>query len=308
MAIATIQTPNQTANPLQQILAGQATITNFLDKAFQQSRDQVNNQYRQDAQLVQSMQLAQGLSQRRSQDLDQRLIDQRNFDYRKDQDAIQLGLREQQIADNRDARLFNQGLDTQKFGFAQDQANVGNTLRQQQLDATIANQNVDNANSAGQLQLMQNRDAREQGIFNQFGTTKPPTRADARADERLQMTKDNAAVKTSENRFKSMVEGDTSAFVPQQMFVGPEPEANADAKTVNDYQKRLALAQRYDKNAFESELESARNVPLDQYVKNIPNPTPTAIRKRREFWQYANQASPSDSTNTPQPGEIDLNF
>lgn len=114
---------------------------------------------------------------------------------------------------------------------------------------------------------------------------KPLTEAERRAQEDQEFQRTDRASREAESRFKTMVEGDTTAFVPQQTFLGAEP---TDPKELEAYNKKASLAEAYDKNAFSSELESARNASEEQYVNNIPNPTPAAIKKRREFWQYAN--------------------
>lgn len=126
-------------------------------------------------------------------------------------------------------------------------------------------------------------------------TPQPLTEAERRAQEDQEFQRTDRASREAESRYKTMVEGDTTAFVPQQTFLGPEP---TDPKQLEEYNKKAALAEAYDKNAYSSELESARNAPEEQYVNNIPNPTPAAIKKRREFWQYANgsAAAPQQSS------------
>lgn len=311
MAIAPIQIPQTQANPLQAIMQGNATITQFFDRAIQMGRDTVNNQYRQDQALVQNMQLAQGLSQRRAQDLDQRLIDRRNFDYREQQDDRQFGLLQdrQQLA--QDQALFNQGTEMQRLGLAERQLASTDAARQATLDAQIANQNADNAYQAGQLDVMRSREARDQAIFEQTGGVKPPTRSDIRADERLQISKDKAAASDTKSRMEQMVIGDTTAFAPQMQqytrrFDEFRKQKGNETKTFDDYLGTLpatevAAAQAYDKNAFESELQSARNTTEDAYATNIPNPTPAAVQKRREFWRYATGSSASSQQT--QPGQ-----
>lgn len=396
MAIAQIQTPQQQVNPLQSILQGTNVISDFLNKAFQASRDNVNNQYRQDQALVQNMQLAQGLAQRRAQDLDQRLIDRRNFDYREQQDAIQLGLRQDQLALQREQNLFNNegAIGRMNLAVNADQrADRTLALRENELvrdqqflrdvatptaentavpptveslpgspqeiapvtaptdysvrsvtdrvigefntptqeppratpvvnpaDAALTPSRVDLEARKAQLQtgiqaatrlkdanlLRQNQNALAEVNGQLAAIPKPPTNADRRADTRLEMAQDKATQSEATTRMQQMVEGDTAAFVPQiqqytrrfENYKKDNKDATFDQFKATLPPTELAAAEAYDKNRFESELESARNATsADAYANNIPNPTPAAVKKRKEFWAYANQQQSTSAAN-----------
>lgn len=152
MAIAQTQIQNSlNANPLQALMQGTEAITAILNNAAAAARQRVDNQRSQDAALVQNMQLAQGLSQRRAQDLDQRLIDRRNFDYRAGQDAVANDLRQQQFEAQEEERRANRG------------------FKQQQLD--IQNRGVDARFYATDLKEAERR--RELDALNAAGTVPP---------------------------------------------------------------------------------------------------------------------------------------
>lgn len=137
MAIAQTQIQNSlNANPLQSLMQGTEVITSILNNAAAAARQRVDNQRSQDSALMQNLQLAQGLAQRRGQDLDQRLIDRRNFNYRQDQDAIANDLRYAQFDANQDERLFNRGLNEQRLDIsrsAADRQQAALDLRQAEL-------------------------------------------------------------------------------------------------------------------------------------------------------------------------------
>lgn len=137
MAIAQTQIQNQlNANPLQALMQGTEAITAILNNAAAAARQRVDNQRSQDAALVQNMQLAQGLAQRRAQDIDQRLIDRRNFLYRTEQDAIANDLRFSQFDASRDDQMFNRGIARERLDLSRDTAERQQQaldLRQQQL-------------------------------------------------------------------------------------------------------------------------------------------------------------------------------
>lgn len=131
MAIAQAQTLNSlNANPLNALLQGTEAITSILNNAAAAARQRVDNQRSQDAALVQNMQLAQGMSQRRAQDLDQRLIDRRNFGYRVFQDSISNDLRERQFDEQNSSRQFNQGIARERLDLSRD----ASSRQQQALD------------------------------------------------------------------------------------------------------------------------------------------------------------------------------
>lgn len=246
MAIAPIQTFQQGNNPLRDIMQGNDEISRILQRAIDQSRDRVNNQYRQDQTLVQNMQLAQGLSQRRAQDLDQRLIDQRNFDYRQEQDAIQLGLRQEAMGEAREERLFNRGLAEDRMDLARNadtRAQTALDLRQQELKQdkdflrtaslveatdmppTLESLNADKSryetaiqastklkDAAGLERNQRGLAAIEAAIARQAPTEKPLTRADVRADRRLQMAEQNQQ-QSEIDRLNALDVADVNAFV-----------------------------------------------------------------------------------------------
>lgn len=317
MAIAQIQTA-QTLNPLERILnSGGQAITQILDQAVQMGRDRVNNQYRQDAVLTQNMQLAQGLSQRRAQDLDARMTDRRNFDYRAGQDALNLGLRQEQMGMAREQQMFNRGMDEQKFGFAQEQAAIGNEQRDRQLDATIANQNTDNALQGGVLDLNRRKLEMEERILNN-PQLKPPTTAAQSLEYRKEKDAQTAAQKQLEEQNKIDV-ADNAAFPNQrlaaaakvQSYMAANPEAKeADAIASFDPQTQAVLNNK-DYDQGQVELAAINNYPTeDAYVAAAGTKlTPAAEKRRREFYRRnKGQATQPGVEVLPDPVENFLNF
>ncbi len=59
------------------------------------------------------------------------------------------------------------------------------------------------------------------------------------------------------------------------------------AKSPLEYQKALE----YDSNQFDSELNSARNMTLGDYLKAVPGLKPAQQAKRKALWEHANQSA-----------------
>lgn len=328
MAIAPIQTFQNNLNPLQSIMQGNDEISKILQRAIDQSRDRVNNQHRQDQTLVQNMQLAQGLSQRRAQDLDQRLIDTRNFNYRQDQDAIQLGLRQEALGQAQEERLFNRGLAEDRMDLARNadgRAQSALDLRQEELTRDkdflreVANPTAEDTpmpptleslnaqksqyetgiqaatklKDAGSLRENQRGLAAiEAAIARQAPTEKPLTRADVRADRRLEMAEKNATQEEID-RQNALDVADVNAFVvpdsavQQRISAGkvtPENLSEADKAAI---QEADALKSGGVNARLNRELAAIQNYDTEEafVAAGGTNLSDAAKKRRAEFYR-----------------------
>jgi hypothetical protein len=110
------QNRSQDLGLLQLLNNGSQSITGILDKAVQLGRDRSNNQFRVGEQGVQSLQLAQGMAQRRAQDLDASILNRQKIAYGKEQDQKRYDLLNQQ----REDRLVQQGVVNEQGRFNND--------------------------------------------------------------------------------------------------------------------------------------------------------------------------------------------
>lgn len=321
MAIEPISQFRSQDNSLQQILNGaQQTISGILNNAIQLGRDRVNNQMRQDEGLMQQRQFETGLAQRRADNLSSSIVNAQNTaQTNRDNDRkFNLLNQQNQFTQNRTTTqdAFNNGVDTEKLGLAKtaQQLSAENTaadnVRQDRalaLNESTAALNQDVTNT--KLAFATADESRKAATFAATGGTKPLTRADIRADERLGMAKQSAAQTEADKQMKQMVIGDTSAFIPQGMSLPSAPAKDADPKAIDAFNKQKALAEAYDKNPFESELQSAKNQPTaEAYANLIKGASPTIIKKRKDFWTYANTgaATTAPAADAPLTGRYTI--
>ena len=292
MAIQPIAQYQNPENAIIRILqGGNDAITGILNNAVALSRDRVNNQARQDSQLFQQRQFETGIAQRRGDNLTAQIADAQKFSQSVRESDRRFGLLSQQNEFNQNRTttqdMFNNTNDAARLDLSREQLNL-NAQNMQQDNARMDAATMFNQNIAGQKLAL---DQEEFNLRKAGGGVNPPTRADLRAEESLQMRKERQAAADAQKAAEQMVIGDTTAFVPQQLSLGTAPP-ETDKTAFADYQKRKALAEAYDKNAYESEIQSAKNTTEEAYIKNIPNPTPAAIEKRRQLWRLANGAGP----------------
>lgn len=292
MAIQPIAQFQNPENAIVRILqGGNDAITGILNNAVALSRDRVNNQTRQDSQIFQQRQFETGIAQRRGDNLTAQINDARKFSESIRESDRRFGLLSQQNDFNQNRTttqdMFNNVNDAARLDLSREQLAL-NAQNMQQDNARMDAATMFNQNMAGQKLAL---DQEEFNLRKAGGGVNPPTRADIRAEESLQMRKERQAAGDAQKAAEQMVRGDTTAFLPQQLSLGTAPP-ETDKTAFADYQKRKALAEAYDKNAYESEIQSAKNTTEEAYIKNIPNPTPAAIEKRRQLWRLANGSGP----------------
>lgn len=306
MAIQPIAQYQNPENAIIRILqGGNDAITGILNNAVALSRDRVNNQARQDSQLFQQRQFETGIAQRRGDNLTAQIADAQKFSQSVRESDRRFDLLNQQNEFNQNRTttqdMFNNTNDAARLDLSRDQLAL-NAQNMQQDNTRMDAAAMFNQNIAGQKLAL---DQEEFNLRKAGGGVNPPTRADLRAEESLQMRKDRQAAADAQKAAEQMVIGDTTAFVPQQLSLGtPPPET--DKVAFANYQKKKALAEAYDKNAYESEIQSAKNTTEEAYIKNIPNPTPAAIEKRRQLWRLANGSGPVANDPAEDDGISDI--
>lgn len=307
-----------------------SVISGVMDRAVAIGRDNVNNQQRMQSDLLSMRAQETALAQRRGEGIQKLIQDTQNRardvyenDRNFDAQQQQLGVQNSRAAAN---DLFSQELQTDNFAL-----NVANTAsdnaradRQLGLAEKKLTADQETANKESQfyrdlysqpdngvppllrlttpvsrgsldLQLegaVKSQDAnaarRIQGQIDALppeASLKPPTRADLRAEESLDMRKDALATKAQQKEIETLV-ADTTAFLPQSATLGEKATAN-----------EIELAKAFDKDKLSSELNSAQNMTLDQYLnmgQTDPskiaqiNLSPAATAKRKKLWEYAN--------------------
>ncbi len=318
---------------------GTNVITGILDKAIAIGRDNVNNQQRMQSDLFAMRQNETNLAQRRAENLTKEINgaqdrargvyeNDRNFGAQQDQ----LGIQNSRAAAN---DLFSQGLQTENFALNAANTAADNSRADRQLSLSeqqvaseqaardkqsqfyrdlyatpttdtnpvppLLRPNAPASDSRGTLELklqgaVKSQDANAarqiQGQLDALPAdsfAKPPTRADARAEESLALRKSNAATAAQEKEIAGVV-ADTGAFVPQEATL---PEEATDAQK--------AAAKAYDKDRVNSELNSAKNYTLTEYVDLVPNLSATQKAKRQQLWEYANGVQAGVATPTGRP-------
>lgn len=372
MAINPIQLFQNPGAPLLEILnGGNNVISGLFDRAIQQGRDSVNNQMRNQSDMLNMRAQETALAQRRGENLQQNWEDvqreSRNAFEFDTKFAAQQG--QQALNNNRQGAndLFTQNLQTDTFNLNKTNTEADNArmdsalqLRQDELSANkdfargVLNQPAPTAETtqpsikdrvigwfggntaasepqsdnyftqieqarAKQAAAKQLKDpaaynaaiaeegAAMQGQMNARTTQKPLTplqqeglemrrRSEGRAIENNQQADAAKSAAEQEKEMKTLVV-DTAAFVPQSAVLGEKPS-----------ETDTALAKAYDEKKFESEVNSAQNMPLDQYlnmgqtdpakISQLKLP-PAVIAKRQKLWEYANKNKPSGTTPAP---------
>jgi len=301
MAIQPIAQYQNPENAIIRILqGGNDAITGILNNAVALSRDRVNNQARQDSQLFQQRQFETGIAQRRGDNLTAQIADAQKFSQSVRESDRRFGLLSQQ-------NEFNQNRTTTQdmFNNTNDAARLD--LSREQLALNAQNMQQDNARMDNTALFNQNIDAQKLSLAQEElnmkkanGGLSPLTRADVRAEESLQMRKERQAAADAQKSAEQSVLGDRSAFPPQMQqfnrrfedYKKSNPNATMETFKAKLPATELEAATAYDKNPYESEIQSAKNMTEEQYVAAIPNPTPAAIEKRRQLWRLANGAGP----------------